>query len=203
MMRPSQFRQKPTYKFSSCIWPAACAHVCMCWGSERKGGEKKESETETERIGDIKAFSSRPVDVLVWTKTDVEITSQPCLESQLPIYCKNSKYIDKHKELKISQRGHTLITAIFSWRKLQKVWISKSKPKKADVQLRCTTVTQGKKKQFSYKHSKTEFTDFVAVEFGNIILGMFPTIFSHLFLLLPSTWQRDFILSRNCYYRGR
>lgn len=146
MMRPSQFRQKPTYKFSSCIWPAACAHVCMCWGSERKGGGKKESETETERIGDIKAFSSRPVDVLVWTKTDVEITSQPCLESQLPIYCKNSKYIDKHKELKISQRGHTLITAIFSWRKLQKVWISKSKPKKADVQLRCTTVTQGKKK---------------------------------------------------------
>lgn len=145
MMRPSQFRQKPTYKFSSCIWPAACAHVCMCWGSERKGGKKKESETETERIGDIRAFSSRPVDVLVWTKTDVEITSQPCLESQLPIYCKNSKYIDKHKELKISQRGHTFITAIFSWRKLQKVWISKSKPKKADVQLRCTTVTQGKK----------------------------------------------------------
>lgn len=119
------------------------------------------------------------------------------------IYCVNSRYIDKHKELKISQRGHSLIVTIFSLKKLKKVWVSKSNLN-AEIRLRCATLTQGKKlKLFSYKTSKADLKDFVAMEVSQIrglqgsFWGCFPKSSTGCFFYIP-TFGNETVLLRNC-----
>lgn len=109
--------------------------------------------------GDIQATRSRVVDVMVWAKTNLEITA-PYSRWILSISSDNSRYMDKKKELKISQRGYPLITSIFSWKKLQGIQISKSGSKKAEIWLRCAVAIEARKvKLFSYKSGKIKLKD--------------------------------------------
>lgn len=65
MMRPSQLRQKNLLRNLPVAYGQLHVHkhVFMHW--EMKEEEKKKKKKKRENIGDIRAFSSRDVDVLV------------------------------------------------------------------------------------------------------------------------------------------